>query len=228
MSTGTARMRLALVLVSLVSCIVEYTVPLRDADCPEGESACGDVCVDPRADDLHCGACDHRCMEGLTCIDGTCTPRCDAGLEACDGRCVDLTRDDLHCGRCHHRCDDDGWCSAGTCREDCTPDCDEAREWCDAGACACRSGFLRCDDVCIDPSGDPRHCGGCGNACDGPCGAAECRDEACTGFVARCGDTCTNLDDVLHCGGCDQRCDADELCIEGECEDSDDDDDDDD
>lgn len=42
------------------------------AGCPEGLSACGGGCVDPRYDPQHCGGCDQACAPGLACLDGAC------------------------------------------------------------------------------------------------------------------------------------------------------------
>lgn len=40
----------------------------------------------------------------------------------------------------------------------------------------CRAGFVRCDDECVDPSSDVRHCGVCNATCATgvPCGAGVC------------------------------------------------------
>lgn len=42
------------------------------AGCPEGQSACGGGCVDPRYDPQHCGGCAQACAPGLACLDGAC------------------------------------------------------------------------------------------------------------------------------------------------------------
>jgi len=71
--------------------------------------------------------------------------------------------------------------TAETCNgldDDCDERVDEDADVCDPGqacvegACVC-DGAL-CDDECVDLDSDPRHCGGCGAACDGVCSEGAC------------------------------------------------------
>ncbi len=44
--------------------------------CSSGEAACGDTCVDLRADVSHCGTCGRACEAGDICSAGTCSRPC--------------------------------------------------------------------------------------------------------------------------------------------------------
>jgi hypothetical protein len=58
------------------------------------------------------------------------------------------------------------------------------------GDVECTGGRVNCGDECVDTASDPRHCGGCGAACDpgevceaSECAAGpDCREEPCTGL----------------------------------------------
>lgn len=58
------------------------------ADCPAGESACGDSCVDIFTDPMNCGGCGNLCAAGELCIQGACG--CPDGLESCEALIPDL------------------------------------------------------------------------------------------------------------------------------------------
>jgi len=71
--------------------------------CPVGQTACGDECVDTSLDARHCGGCGFACGDsGSVCRAGECL--CPPGLTSCDGACVDLETDVDHCGRCETDC----------------------------------------------------------------------------------------------------------------------------
>jgi len=95
-----------------------------------------------------------------------------------------------------------------------TPEID-AGEPDDAGDCPA----LSCGDECVDPSSDPRHCGGC----DVACGAGEvCADGACELSCPEGQDACDGgchdlAASPAHCGACGVTCDAGEVCSEGAC-----------
>jgi hypothetical protein len=111
------------------------------------------------------GVVDEACADGCT-ADGD----CDDG----DGSTVDTCVD----GVCHH---DVTACVAEICNgvdddcdgvvdEDCAGGCAGADD-CDGGAtcvdgaCVCPAGSELCELVCLDTTGDPLNCGGCGSAC---------------------------------------------------------------
>ncbi len=106
---------------------------------------------------------------------------------------------------------------------ECEHICDDAREVCVAGGCACREGFVDCDGTCVDLETDPSHCGECNRGCGGdPCGDSDCRPEGCGAFPNQCGDSCTDVSlDPLHCRECGRACDGDEFCVDGDCDDLD-------
>ncbi|MEI9942442.1 MAG: MXAN_6577-like cysteine-rich protein [Pseudomonadota bacterium] len=83
----------------------------------------------------------------------------------------------------------------------------------------CNGGRLACDDSCIDPQFDPRHCGDCDTVCGVGelCSAGRC-DVVCLGGSTRCGDRCVDVDhDPANCGGCAVACSNDEVCSNGVC-----------
>ena len=140
------------------------------------DASCVDICDDP----VHCGACDHACPRGASCMDGQC--ECfDPSEVACADECVDIGGDTSHCGEC------DEPCAAG--------------EVCTSGRCACPPDRTRCGGDCVDTSSNGSHCGGCGIAC--PAGS-ECLDGEClpsSWFACEAAEDCL----VTHascCGVC--------------------------
>ena len=47
--------------------------------CTNELTDCGDLCIDVRTDESHCGACDHACLPGQRCVGATCVGEGDAG-----------------------------------------------------------------------------------------------------------------------------------------------------
>src|SRR5215213_8308633 len=71
------------------------------AACPEGQTRCGDRCVNLQTNERHCGSCSNRCASNQTC---------------CKGRCVNLQRNERHCGSCFNRCAEGQECVGGECQ----------------------------------------------------------------------------------------------------------------
>jgi hypothetical protein len=92
--------------------------------CRAGWEECGGsgFCVDPTADENHCGRCGNRCAGGETC---------------CAGRCVDAWREPANCGACGVVCAENELCVRGACLS-----CPLATVPC--GDVCCQRG--RCDD----------------------------------------------------------------------------------
>jgi hypothetical protein len=82
--------------------------------CDLGELRCGDSCVRPDSDPLHCGGCGMACADGEVCSAGACADVCSAPRMICDERCVDPRTDPDHCGACGERCES-GVCALGEC-----------------------------------------------------------------------------------------------------------------
>ncbi len=160
--------------------------------CPQGQSRCGERCVNLQRNERHCGRCSNRCDEGEQCVDGVCqggepicTPSCPSGCE------------------CGERAD-----GTGTVCTDCTTGCAlvTSCEQCSPGTiCVVEvpgnppTGFL-CGNPCqgclptgSDCSVGTQCCGGVcfANACCSDLGAG-CfsDDDCCTGFCS--GGTCNN------------------------------------
>ena len=213
--------------------------------CDDPMLQCGDDCVDPQSDPLHCGACDTVCADDEVCTNGICSLDCAVGFEECDGACVDLNSDVMHCGACDTVCDEGYLCIDGACSLDCEDgfvncngvcvdlqidpnncgECDTVcgdGEMCEAGLCEsiCADTELFCDNTCIDPQSDPANCGDCGIACadDEQCANGVC-EAICAMGELYCNDVCIDpLTDDANCGQCGQVCGNNELCIDGMCE----------
>jgi hypothetical protein len=92
------------------------------------------------------------------------------------------------------------------------------------GAILCERTELCCDDRCVDPGADVRHCGRCDQACGAEerCAGGECRCGAQPGCSdgQRCCDgvTCADVkDDPANCGTCGTKCRQGETCAAGVC-----------
>ena len=54
--------------------------------CPQGQSRCGDRCVNRQTNERHCGECFNRCEEGEQCVHGECggsSPACPPEEQNC-------------------------------------------------------------------------------------------------------------------------------------------------
>jgi hypothetical protein len=83
----------------------------------------------------------------------------------------------------------------------------------------CPPPLLTCDEACVDPRWDPRHCGNC----ERPCADFEsCVEGSCTlvcgpGTLA-CGSECVDVSvDPEHCGACGRSCPEGGWCLDGAC-----------
>jgi Stigma-specific protein, Stig1 len=72
--------------------------------CPQGQTRCGERCVDLKTNERHCGSCRNRCGSNQTC---------------CKGRCVNLKTNERHCGSCSNRCPEGSECVGGVCQGSC-------------------------------------------------------------------------------------------------------------
>lgn len=84
--------------------------------CGPHQIRCGGVCVTPKTDPNHCGACGNVCASGQACSAGVCMPSCQAPLTKCGRLCVDRSVDNDNCGACGTVCGAGKGCSAGVCR----------------------------------------------------------------------------------------------------------------
>ena len=156
--------------------------------CTGEQVPCGEVCVDPDTDPLHCGGCGIACSDQDDCVEGVCTKTCAAGETRCGTACVDTDSDPTHCGACGTACGDQEECVDRVC------------------ANACAAGETRCGTACVDTGSDPAHCGACGSACEAGwvCNAGVCD---CPPELTRCDGTCVDLSSSAdHCGACGTSC----------------------
>ena len=143
---------------------------------------------------------------------------CAPGWADCDSNpedgCEVSTTQPAHCGSCTTTCSAGGACveSGGT-----------------YSCLTCSGGTpLACGSTCVDPTGNPNDCGGCGNVCtttvanaQPTCALSACSYACSAGFSA-CSGACLNeATNVDNCGGCGQVCsppaNATATCASGAC-----------
>lgn len=174
----------------------------------------------------HCGGCGLACAEDnvsdVACVDGACAGACEPGFGDCnadlrvDG-CERIVLDDpLNCGGCDRACSAehiDPVCAGDACVGACVPGFDD----CD--------GDKRTNGCEVDLASNPQHCGGCGQACPTPPGAAATCVEgmcqaACTSGVDCNGDMSdgceANINTIQHCGACNAPCSTNHV-VGGTC-----------
>ena len=211
--------------------------PIVGAECRDGWIVCDGVCVDAENDALNCGGCGLECPAWAECRVGACVGRTDGGMM--DGDVFDAERPDgdlpdgaprdvmdpdapqfvpdgaLPDGALPDGALPDGALPDGALPDGALPDSGLV----DAGPCgACTVDQLCCGTSCVDPTSDPRHCGGCGMACEveEECVASVC-EPICAPPTTYCDGLCVLLDvDPDNCGVCGRRCPTG-LCSAGMC-----------
>ena len=199
-------------------------------------------CVDPRSDDMNCGACGNRCdlsggglpsYENTTygCVGGACDKlRCEMNWADCDQDittgCETFAVTTENCGACGLKCGAGQECLIN---EMGMPEC-----MCGPGKTVCNKFCIgdSCRGECRDLTSDPYHCGACNFSChsnNGPystavCSFGTCQRKCiqgradCNGNVADDCEVDTNSD-PRNCGACGRVCDAiaGQACVAGEC-----------
>jgi Stigma-specific protein, Stig1 len=158
--------------------------------CSEGQTRCGERCVNLKTNERHCGSCRNRCGSEQTC---------------CGGRCVNLKRSERHCGRCGKSCAEGEECDHGVCKGSC-PQGDPVCTGCACETVACTPGTFGCnpnattDSFCFaNAEGGGTTCGCTFSICTNDC--LECTNlgrscvisEGCldAGFQFQCVGPCT-------------------------------------
>jgi hypothetical protein len=160
-----------------------------DDRCSEGQTRCGERCVNLKTNERHCGSCRNRCRSNQRC---------------CNGNCVNLQRNERHCGRCFNRCEEGEECVSGDCQPSCIPGGEPCTE---ATAHQCCSGSCF-NDICTCPAGRVLLSNG---TCAQPCPLGNC-DGGCLCFVGISGEE-------LYCstsGGSTAPCTDHSQCPRGE------------
>lgn len=166
--------------------------------------------VSTLTDAANCGGCNLPCKPGARCDNGACacaptTPNdCGAACAQCctDTQCSDgnsCTADTCNAGVCSvgTQCAGGGKCCSGTGCFECCNDADcSGDKVCTGNKCVsltCTPPQIACNLKCVNPTDDPKNCGGCDNSC-GPgrtCLLASCSPKWVSmaappsGFVAR-------------------------------------------
>ncbi len=91
--------------------------------CAPKENACSPpdaplltTCANFETDRHHCGACDHRCLDTQTCVNGGCkAPACKGNTRNCEGVCIDMDNSSNNCGECGHGCPSQMTCGHSHC-----------------------------------------------------------------------------------------------------------------
>ena len=182
------------------------SVWLGDAPADSGKSA---STGETKSTTVEAGTTPPTC-DGGTTSSGDCTLTCDADEVQCGATCSDLT-DIANCGACGAACGSLQICYGGTC------------------SAGCPSGTVVCAGKCVEPNGDPKHCGatlGCGE--DGGSAGRVCTaNQACYGSQCladcpnngtMCGSRCTDTTkDSSNCGACGNRCAQGKTCSSQIC-----------
>lgn len=153
-------------------CLLLTGCPDEGPLCSEGQTRCGEACVDLSSTSSDCGACGAACAATEACVEGAC--RCRSGATVCGGQCVVTASDPDHCGGCAGAggtaCAADEVCERGQCKAACTLASSE-----------------RCGRSCVDLRTDAFNCGACGDVC---ADSRSCRSGICTyDVVAACFNT---------------------------------------
>jgi Stigma-specific protein, Stig1 len=157
--------------------------------CPEGQSRCGDRCVNLKTNEGHCGSCSERCATNQTC---------------CNGNCVNLQKNENHCGECFNRCAEGEQCVDEACSGGepiCTPSCPSG---CECGERADGTGT-----VCTDCTTGCALVTSCEQCSPGTICVVEVPGNPPTGFL--CGNPCQS------CAQNGSTCMANDQCCSGNC-----------
>jgi hypothetical protein len=139
------------------------------------------------------------CTIALVCLSG-CGRQTVELFDGCvcdDASVIDTrARDPERCGAEERHCEDD--------------------EYCIDGVCTCRPPLIVLGEDCVDPESDGGHCGAAAIDCPQFCVGGECAS-TCAATVCEdgCVDTRTH---PLHCGECERPCGANQICLNGSCE----------
>jgi len=99
------------------TCRVNPSTKRPECLCPQGQTLCGDRCVNLTTDPDHCGSCENSCFDGAqsknnvpVCSYGSCEWACKQGWGDCngdptDGCEINLSSDQRNCGACGNACD---------------------------------------------------------------------------------------------------------------------------
>ena len=198
--------------------------------CPEGETRCSNVCVNPQTDATNCGRCGTTCTATQACVDGSCTAAgtaCPDGQSRCGATCVNTATDVFNCGTCGQLCTLVEDCVNGQCRaidEPDEPDVEEAEDP------ACATGQTRCGTTCTDLQTDIDNCGECEVTCgtDETCEGGACLAAPpvpCQPGQVRCDGVCKDAlpnfgSQGISCpggGAAPTECPADQVLCNGAC-----------
>ena len=216
-------------------CIFDESTGTGSCGCGAGRLFCEGVgCVDPKADDEHCGGCGNACDptgDGAEirpntyygCSGGTCGHvKCENRYEDCDqdraNGCEVSLLSPTNCGACDNVCDANQSCELNSRN---IPEC------------MCPPGQTFCPNrrSCVDLRVDPDNCGACGTVCflHGPAdhAAGVCNYGSCTLQCAQGWGNCNgdqrdgcevNLNsDPRNCGACGNACEPGQPCVGGRC-----------
>jgi hypothetical protein len=178
--------------------------------CSQGQTRCGDRCVNLETNERHCGSCRNRCGTKQTC---------------CGGRCVNLNRSERHCGSCSNRCPEGSECVGGVCQGGSCPPGETVCSGCACETVACTPETFGCNPNVADPNGGFcfANADGVGTTC--ACGFGQCTNDcsvcANLGLVCVSSPGCPIGSDFQCVRPCcvtpGNSCSADSQCCGGTC-----------
>ncbi len=186
-------------------CRVDRCLP-GFADC---DGAAGNGCeTETSANQNNCGRCGLRCLNGQTCVAGSCVGEilCTPPEVRCGAGCVDPRGDRNNCGACGSRCPTPAGATVACVAGSCT-----------VTTCAAASdGQADCDrdpaNGCEANLNNSINCGACGTVCGTNRWCAPGRVCACVSSLVDCGGHCVRLTDPANCGRCGNACSDREIC----------------
>jgi hypothetical protein len=159
----------------------------KTSDCPTGYTCCDGACMNATDNAKYCGTCQASCSGGH-CCDNHC---CASSGETCCNGSNGLTCAASQSGTTNSSC--------GFCGTDCTAT--------PTSSC-CRSSSTG-PYICVDESGDPNNCGGCG--------VTDAKFK-CSSTQSCCGGKCVDTStDPNNCGKCGTSCGSGVPCCASQC-----------
>ena len=194
--------------------------------CPENMIECNGTCIDPKTNNIYCGASGNctaegegnttgvTCRDGKTCVNGECT--CPKDFVTCEGKCINPA-DPSTCGATNG----ESRCTGMDCgNAECTPKSSTSTSTSESTKYVCGCQGVECGDTCIDPLTNHDHCGSKEQTCEQLTKCSEnqmCSNGECKNNCAEGTQVC-NINGVPLCIPKDRKLNSDCTdCDNGYC-----------